>query len=72
MKCGCPFRSRGYFSATKLWSLNIVSELYNHKMERKFEGHMLVDHLTAKESKIVGDMTRNLIKLEKYFVGFER
>ena len=31
-------------------------------MEPKLEGHMLVGRLTAKESKIVGDMTRNLIK----------
>jgi len=61
-KCGCPFRLRGYFSATKLWSLNIISGLHNHKMEPKLEGHMLAGRLTAKESKIVGDMTRNLIK----------
>ncbi|KEH26556.1 hypothetical protein MTR_6g464570 [Medicago truncatula] len=63
-KCGCLFRLRGYFSATKLWSLNIVSGLYNHKMEPKLEGHMLAGRLTTKESKIVGDMTRNLIKLK--------
>ena len=31
-------------------------------MEPKLEGHMLTGRLIAKESKIVGDMTRNLIK----------
>jgi len=31
-------------------------------MEPTLEGHMLVGRLTAKESKIVGNMVRNLIK----------
>ena len=61
-KCGCPFRLRGYFSKVKLWSLNVVSGLHNHKMEPKLEGHMLDGRLTAEETKIVGDMTKNLIK----------
>ena len=41
-------------------------------MEPKLEIHMLDGRLTTKETKIVGDMTRNLIKTEKYYVGFER
>ncbi|KEH38089.1 uncharacterized protein [Medicago truncatula] len=45
--------------------------LHNHKMEPKLEGHMLAGRLTAKDSKIVGDMTRNLIKPKKIMLDLK-
>ena len=36
--------------------------MHNHKIKQKLEGRILVGCLNAKEAKLVGDMTRNLVK----------
>jgi len=40
-------------------------------MEPKLESHMLAGRLTAKESKIVGDMTKYLIKLKNILLDLK-
>ena len=60
-KCRCPFRSRDYFKASKIWSLSVVFGLHNHKMEQKLEGHILNGRLNVEEKRSDDEMIRNMV-----------
>ena len=60
-KCRCPFRSRDYFKASKIWSLSVVFGLHNHKMEQKLECHILNGRLDVEEKRSDDEMIRNMV-----------
>jgi hypothetical protein len=60
-KCKCPFRLRGYFLASQVWSLSVVCGDHNHEMTKNLEGHMLAGRLKPEEKERVHELTRNLV-----------
>jgi len=49
---------------TNEWWLSILNGVNTHKMEKKFERHLVVGRLSEKNKKIVVDLTKSLMRLK--------
>ena len=57
VKCGCPFRVRGYLLIAGYWSLKVNDGKHNHDMAEVLKGHKTVGRLNPNEKDILRNLT---------------
>ncbi|KAH9753465.1 protein FAR1-RELATED SEQUENCE [Citrus sinensis] len=72
-KCGCPFKLKGQKLDTHSdWMLKVMCGVHNHPIAKHLEGHSFAGRLTAEETSILVDMSKNMVRPKDILVTLKK
>lgn len=72
-KCGYPFKLKGQKLDTHSdWMLKVMCGVHNHPIAKHLEGHSFAGRLTAEETSILVDMSKNMVRPKDILVTLKK